>query len=163
MANDFGAVDLCTNYIADHATSHVAAGMLKDWESDYLLINEWLGDCPQDLVSYAAGGALGLDKLGKLADAAEAASDQWALARRTILAGHIARHRGDILAALPAWRRGLDALEKFSAEEASIEQRQLQEALELETITQLSAVQDPVDAARIPRCMHLLEQEHLDR
>eukprot|EP01043_Picozoa_sp_COSAG02_P048240 COSAG02_NODE_4721_length_5052_cov_14.669695_4_plen_164_part_00 len=163
MANDFGAIDLRTKYLADHAIYHIEAGMLTEWESDDLLINEWLGDRPHDLISYAAGECVGLDNLGKLADSAEAASDMWALARLATLAGNVARHRGDSLAAAPAWRRGLDALEKLASEEAPIDQRQLQEALELETLTQLSAIQDPADAVRIPRCMYLLEQEHLDR
>eukprot|EP01047_Picozoa_sp_COSAG01_P016834 COSAG01_NODE_874_length_12972_cov_15.914343_7_plen_261_part_00 len=142
---------------------HVRESIGTDWETDMLIVDGWLGDCPQDIISYAVGEVLGLPKLEELIHTAEVAGDLWTLGRRAIIAGHVAKHQGNPAASLAFWRKGLDACEKISAEEIPLEQRQSQEFLEIVTLGVMSGANDPQDASRIPRMLYLVEQEHLDR
>lgn len=163
FGNEIGAIDQNSRYVAQAAAEHIRESIGTDWETDELIIGDWLGDCPQDLISYAAGEALGLSKLEKLIVAAEAAGDLWALGHRAILAGHVAKQQSDTPAALTFWRRGLDACEKISADNVPLEIQQSQEHLELVTLAVVSPANDPQDAPRIPRMLYLVSQKHLDR
>lgn len=163
FGNEIGTIDQNARYVATSAIRHVRESIGTDWETDALVLDVWLGDCPQDLISYAVGEALGIPKLEKLMDAAEAAGDLWALGRRAIVAGHVAKRLSDKAALASFWRRGLDACEKVSTEDQPLEQRQSQESLETVTLAALGTMNDPQDASRIPRMLHLVEQEYLDR
>eukprot|EP01047_Picozoa_sp_COSAG01_P017247 COSAG01_NODE_909_length_12785_cov_4.201876_7_plen_63_part_00 len=61
--------------MADAAVKHVHESMGTDWDTDALIVDVWLGDCPQDLISHAAGEALGLLKVETLMNVAETAGD----------------------------------------------------------------------------------------
>ena len=88
-AGEMGQPDKIVAYVQDSAAKHIEAGMLEDWESDALAIDGWLGDCPQDLITHATAKVLGTERLDKLVAAAQAADDQWALARRAIESGYL--------------------------------------------------------------------------
>eukprot|EP01047_Picozoa_sp_COSAG01_P085807 COSAG01_NODE_19012_length_1037_cov_1.124733_2_plen_254_part_01 len=137
-----------------------ALGIIQ--ETDELLI-ACLDDCPQDLITLAAGELLGLSKLETLSDSAEEDGDLWKLARRAILAGCIAGRQANVQARWKHFRRGLDACEKIGTQEISDKQCQERETLELVTLSLLSNASDPQDAARIPRMLALIDQEHLDK
>ena len=165
LAGALGQTDQCVKYVGDAAIKHVKEAMSSDGKSDDLVTDTWLGDCPQDIITQAVAEVLGLERLEQLVSAAEAAGDQWTLGRRAILAGYACQQRGGTIQDTYGWfRRGLDALEKLgSASGTATEERETQEALELTMFGVMSPASDPQDAARIPRMVYLLEQDHLDR
>ena len=166
VGGQIGQPDRLAHYVGSAAFEHVKLGWLKgsgdDWESDELAINEWLGDCPQDAITLAAGKVIGLARLEKLVAAAEAAGDHWLLAKRAILLGQL-EMGNNREAMLSWWRRGLDALGEVSSGSPTPEQREVQEGLEISTFAQMSLANDPADARFLPRMEYLLEQEHANK
>ena len=161
---EMGQPDKTVQYVRDAIGKHIESGMLEDWESDALAIDGWLGDCPQDLITHATAKVLGTERLDKLVAAAQAADDQWALARRAIESGYLEKTgNGDMPSYYELLRRGADALGKLAAGDATPEERQAHEALELETLAQLTSGVNPEDTKYMPRMQHLIQQEHLDR
>jgi len=159
-----GQPDKAVAYVQDAAIKHIEEAIHPaDWESDVLVIDGWLGDCPHDMITHATANVLGMERLEKLMTAAEDSDDQWALARRSVLAGHLVKRGGDVSAPHELFRRGADALGKLVASDATAEERQTQEALELHTLASLMVANDPADAKYLPRMQHLVQQEHLDR
>eukprot|EP01047_Picozoa_sp_COSAG01_P043514 COSAG01_NODE_3870_length_5605_cov_4.345260_8_plen_265_part_00 len=161
FGNEIGTIDLSARYVANATVNHVHESMSSDWEKDELITGQWLHDCPQDLITHAVGEALGLSKLQKLIDTAEAAGDGWALGRYTMLAGQVAKVNGDKSGALDFLRKGLDACEKLPAQDMPADQVQAKELLELVTLGTLCGSNDPQDFSRLPRMMHLIKEEHL--
>eukprot|EP01052_Picozoa_sp_SAG31_P021340 SAG31_NODE_1645_length_7652_cov_2.069906_5_plen_283_part_00 len=160
-----GQPDKAVAYVQDASIKHIEEAIdLADWESDELVTNGWLGDHPHDMITHATANVLGMERLDKLVTAAEDSGDQWTLARRSVLAGHLAKRGGDVSAPHELFRRGVDALGKLAAGEATAEERQAQEALELHTLALgLFVANNPADAKYLPRMQHLVQQEHLDR
>ena len=157
--------DQMLRYVDEAALHHVTLGWKTtsgdDLESDDGAINGWLGDCPQDILTHAAATVLGPERLEKLVEAAEAADDQWSLARRAVLAAELASAAGDMPAKLGWWRRALDALGKLGAGSATPERR-MQELLELRVFCVLSAVNDPEDSKYCARAEYLLQLDHVE-
>lgn len=164
-AGEIGQIDKTVTYVRDAVSKHIEAGISEDWESDDVVVDGWLGDSPQDIITHATAKVLGMKRLEKLVAAAEAANDQWALARRAIATGYlIKKETGDTSACYEWLRRGADALGKLAAGDARNEERQTQEALELETLgLGLAVGSSPEDAKYMPRMQYLVQQEHLDR
>ena len=160
-----GQPDPSLRYVDEAAIHHITLGWMTtgddDLESDDVAISDWLGDCPQDILTNTAAKILGLARLEKLTDAAEAAGDQWLLARRAVLAADLARIASDTAAKLGWWRRALDALGELASGNASPD-RQMQELMEMKVFCILSAASDPADAKYLPRVQYLLELEHTD-
>ena len=159
---DPGQADQRARYVLDAGVKHIAESMSPDWKADELVVNDWLGDVPQDVITHFVAEVLGPERLEQLVAASEAADDLWMLARRAILAGYLCSRRNDPNAFV-WWRRGLDALDKLSTSSTDTEERQTQEALEMQTFMALCAATDPQDEPRIPRMLYLTEQDHLDR
>jgi hypothetical protein len=164
-AGSIGQPDPSLRYVDEAAIHHIKLGWITtggdDLESDDVAISDWLGDCPQDILTNTAAKILGLARLEKLTDAAEAAGDQWLLARRAVLAADLARIASDTAAKLGWWRRALDALGELASGNASPD-RQMQELMEMKVFCILSAASDPADAKYLPRVQYLLELEHTD-
>ena len=128
-----GQPDKAVAYVQDASIKHIEEAIHPaDWESDVLVIDGWLGDCPHDMITHATANVLGMERLEKLMTAAEDSDDQWALARRSVLAGHLVKRGGDVSAPHELFRRGADALGKLAASDATAGERQAQEALELQ-------------------------------
>eukprot|EP01046_Picozoa_sp_COSAG06_P047343 COSAG06_NODE_6869_length_2736_cov_1.640880_1_plen_864_part_01 len=68
-------------YVGTEIEYHVSKGWSADMENDELAIKSWLTDYPRDEIVVAAGRVFGLERMTKLARAAEASKDWWLAAR----------------------------------------------------------------------------------
>lgn len=160
LAGDgLGQADQCVRYINDAAVKHVRESIGSDCKSDDLVLNAWLGDYPPDIITLAVAEVVGQEKLEELIAASEAANELWALACRAVIMGFQCKRLGQPQESFKWHRRGLDALEKLSASDADGEQRQAQDGLELLAFSLLSSANDATDASRIPRMVHVLQQD----
>jgi hypothetical protein len=160
LAGDgLGQPDQRVRYVNDTAVKHVKESMGADSNPDALVLSEWLGDSPPDIITLAVAAALGPEKLELLIAASEAANELWALACRAAAMALLCKRLGQPQESFKWFRRGLDALEKLSASDADGEERQAQDSLELMLFAELSCANDPADASRIPRMVHVLQQD----
>jgi hypothetical protein len=68
-------------YVCHEIEHHVSNGWQNDMEHDELVLCHWLTDVPQDPIVVTAGHVLGMERLSKLAVAAEQSKDWWLAAR----------------------------------------------------------------------------------
>jgi hypothetical protein len=154
-----GQSDQRVRYVNDAAVKHVKESMGSDSNPDALVLNEWLGDYPPDIITLAVAEVLGPEQLEELIAASEAANELWALACRAVAMALLCKRLEQPQESFKWHRRGLDALEKLGESDADAEERQAQEGLELMVFSELSCANDPTDASRIPRMVHVLQQD----
>ena len=112
--------DPLTRYVCANAHHHVKNGVCVDNELDSKASTEWLGDVPQDSLVLCVGNALGIGRLSKLAESAEAAGDWWLAARYWAVIGVVSLTTdGNSKYVSDMAIKSLDAIEKFKSSKVS--------------------------------------------
>jgi hypothetical protein len=153
-------------YVCNECRYHLSQGWQADMENDQLALHDWLGDTKQDELCYAAGSVLGIERMTRLARAAESQGDLWLAARYWSIACVVTSRVKGSAATTETANKALDAAAGYLVKKAgrmSTDELESVNVLELDIFARLACTLDPNYYSRSEAIDRVLQSAAADK